>query len=194
MRSFDGLNLTWETLEGLVKHNGPLLTVGDGKRRRKARPFRNRSSPIVRSRTLSLRPTPRVEAQIAALADDIAYNNHDIDDGYRAGLFTFDELAEVPLAGRALADVRRRLIPASTDAPAALRGEPPPDHRHDRGCGRGDGSCGSIGLRPQNADEVRACRIRGRRLFAKPCSSELGGLAGVPCRARLSASPHRAAS
>ena len=55
---------------------------------------------------LALDTFASVEAQLAALADDIAYNNHDVDDGYRAGLFTFAELAEVPLAGRALAEVR----------------------------------------------------------------------------------------
>jgi dGTPase len=97
---FDGLNLAWETLEGLVKHNGPLL-------------LREGNAPIpppifdycVRQ-DLALDTYASVEAQLAALADDIAYNNHDVDDGYRAGLFTFAELAEVPLAGRALAEVR----------------------------------------------------------------------------------------
>ena len=97
---FDGLNLTWETLEGLVKHNGPLL----GRRREAV--SRDRSSPIARGRTSSLRTYASVEAQAASLADDIAYNNHDIDDGYRAGFFTFDELAEVEIAGRALAAAR----------------------------------------------------------------------------------------
>jgi dGTPase len=97
---FDGLNLAWETLEGLVKHNGPLL-------------LREGNAPIpppifdycVRQ-DLALDTYASVEAQLAALADDIAYNNHDVDDGYRAGLFNFAELAEVPLAGRALAEVR----------------------------------------------------------------------------------------
>ena len=97
---FDGLNLAWETLEGLVKHNGPLLL------REGNRPI---PPPIVDycvRQDLALDTFASVEAQLAALADDIAYNNHDVDDGYRAGLFTFAELAEVPLAGRALAEVR----------------------------------------------------------------------------------------
>jgi dGTPase len=97
---FDGLNLAWETLEGLVKHNGPLAG------RDVTRPV---PQPIVNYCTkqdLALDTYASIEAQLAALADDIAYNNHDVDDGYRAGLFTFAELAQVPLAGRALAEVR----------------------------------------------------------------------------------------
>ena len=96
---FDGLNLAWETLEGLVKHNGPL----------NAEAGRQVPQPILSycaKQDLALETYASVEAQLAALADDIAYNNHDVDDGYRAGLFTFAELAEVPLAGRALAEVR----------------------------------------------------------------------------------------
>ena len=96
---FDGLNLAWETLEGLVKHNGPLI----------AEAGRQVPQPILSycaKQDLALDTYPSVEAQLAALADDIAYNNHDVDDGYRAHLFTFAELAEVPLADRALAEVR----------------------------------------------------------------------------------------
>jgi dGTPase len=93
--SFDGLNLTWETLEGLVKHNGPLVAA-------------TVPAPIAdycRKQDLELSTYASLEAQLAALADDIAYNNHDVDDGYRAALFSLDELAEVPLAGRAVAEV-----------------------------------------------------------------------------------------
>jgi dGTPase len=97
---FDGLNLAWETLEGLVKHNGPLL-AGEN-----TRPIPRPIVEYCRRHDLALDTYASVEAQLAALADDIAYNNHDVDDGYRAGLFTFAELAEVPLAGRALAEVR----------------------------------------------------------------------------------------
>jgi dGTPase len=100
---FDGLNLTWEALEGLVKHNGPLMGANATK------PGREVPEPIfdycVRQ-DLELATFASVEAQAAALADDIAYNNHDIDDGYRAGLFSFAELAEVPIAARALDEVR----------------------------------------------------------------------------------------
>jgi dGTPase len=96
---FDGLNLAWETLEGLVKHNGP-LTANVG------RPVPQPILSYCAKQDLALETYPSVEAQLAALADDIAYNNHDVDDGYRAHLFTFAELAEVPIAGRALSEVR----------------------------------------------------------------------------------------
>jgi dGTPase len=85
---FDGINLTWETLEGLVKHNGPILG--------------NIPGPIAGFDArwpLELTRWPGLEAQIAALADDIAYINHDIDDGLRAGLFAIGDLAGAPLAG-----------------------------------------------------------------------------------------------
>jgi dGTPase len=98
---FDGLNLAWETLEGLVKHNGPLAA------RDASRPVPRPIIDYCRRQDLALETFASVEAQLAALADDIAYNNHDVDDGYRAGFFTFAELGEVPLAGRALAEVRR---------------------------------------------------------------------------------------
>lgn len=95
--SFDGLNLTFETLEGLVKHNGPLL----GGRHPVPEPV----LAYCAKQNLDLGTYASVEAQVAALADDIAYNNHDVDDGYRADCFTFAELAEVPIAGRLLAQV-----------------------------------------------------------------------------------------
>ena len=96
---FDGLNLTWETLEGMVKHNGPL--VGKGKP-----PLPRVIAEYVRLHDLELGTWASAEAQVAALADDIAYNNHDIDDGLRAGLFSVDDLADVPLAGPVFAEVR----------------------------------------------------------------------------------------
>ena len=85
---FDGLNLTWETLEGLVKHNGPI----EG----------NAPPTILKLSNefdLELGEYSSLEAQIASISDDIAYNNHDIDDGLRAGFFTFNELRELPLIG-----------------------------------------------------------------------------------------------
>ncbi|MEM7192401.1 MAG: deoxyguanosinetriphosphate triphosphohydrolase [Pseudomonadota bacterium] len=91
---FDGLNLTWETLEGLVKHNGPLETADT--------PIPEPILEYCQMHDLELGSYASIEAQIAALADDIAYNAHDIDDGYRAGCFTFEELASIPLAGRYL--------------------------------------------------------------------------------------------
>jgi dGTPase len=100
---FDGLNLTWETLEGLVKHNGPLTGP------KAVKPGRPVPEPVLAycaKQDLELATFASVEAQAAALADDIAYNNHDIDDGFRAGFFSFAELAEVPIAERTLAEVR----------------------------------------------------------------------------------------
>jgi dGTPase len=99
---FDGLNLTWETLEGLVKHNGPLT----GLHALEGGPVPEPIREYCAEQDLELATFASVEAQAAALADDIAYNNHDIDDGYRAGFFTFAELAQVPIAARALDDVR----------------------------------------------------------------------------------------
>ncbi len=94
---FDGLNLTWETLEGIAKHNGPL-----------AAPLPPSIAEYDRRHALDLDTWPGPEAQVAALADDIAYNNHDIDDGLRAGLFTVADLAAVPLVGAVFAEVEAR--------------------------------------------------------------------------------------
>jgi dGTPase len=96
---FDGLNLTWETLEGIIKHNGP-VTEKLGKPSWKA------ISKYDAEYKLGLNTWASAEAQVAALADDIAYNNHDVDDGVEAGLFTLDELMDVPLIGPILAAVR----------------------------------------------------------------------------------------
>ena len=90
---FDGLNLTWEALEGTVKHNGPLRGTGI------ERPVPPTIAEYDRCHPLALDTFPGAEAQVAALADDIAYNNHDIDDGLRAGLFAVPDLADVPLVG-----------------------------------------------------------------------------------------------
>ena len=101
--AFDGLNLTWETLEGLVKHNGPLLNEEGwpiGKYRESGLPLAIRQ--YVRRHDLELASWPSAEAQVAAIADDIAYNAHDIDDGLRAGLIELIDLGDLPLAGEAL--------------------------------------------------------------------------------------------
>ena len=100
--SFDGLNLTWECLEGVVKHNGPLLPRATGAPPLPAT-IADYSSRLC---DLELTDWSSAEAQVAALADDIAYNNHDIDDGLRAGLFTVDEVSEVTLVGPVFATVR----------------------------------------------------------------------------------------
>ncbi|UVC10842.1 deoxyguanosinetriphosphate triphosphohydrolase [Rhizobium sp. TH2] len=94
---FDGLNLTWESLEGLVKHNGPLLDAeGEGTRGEVPLPILEYND----RHDLELASHASLEAQVAAIADDIAYNTHDIDDGLRSGYLTFEMLEDVPfLAG-----------------------------------------------------------------------------------------------
>src|SRR5207248_2640009 len=99
---FDGLNLSWEALEGTVKHNGPLLGHSN------ERPVPPSIAKYDRRHPLDLGTFPGPEAQVAALADDIAYNNHDIDDGLHAGLFAVADLAEVPLVGPVFDEVARR--------------------------------------------------------------------------------------
>lgn len=97
---FDGLNLTWETLEGLAKHNGPLIAeagISDGL------PWA--VAEYDEQQDLELHTQPGMEAQIAALADDIAYNTHDVDDGLRAGLFDVKDLADLPLVGPVISEV-----------------------------------------------------------------------------------------
>ncbi len=106
--AFDGLNLTWETLEGLVKHNGP-LTDRDGKPHAR---YRKHGVPetirnYMRLQDLQLWSFAGVEAQAAAFADDIAYDAHDIDDGLRAELFSLDEIAAVALPGTIIAGIRK---------------------------------------------------------------------------------------
>jgi dGTPase len=105
--TFDGLNLTWETLEGLVKHNGPLIDRNGaplGRYRTQGVPETIRD--YVRRQDLQLWSFPGVEAQVAAFADDIAYDAHDIDDGLRADLFRLDDIAAVALPGEIIASIR----------------------------------------------------------------------------------------
>ncbi len=146
-RDFDGLNLTWETLEGLAKHNGPL--AGNS-----AHPVRKVCRSIESWRDLDLRSWPSGEAQVAAIADDIAYLTHDVDDGLRAGLLTLSDLAGLPFVGpfaeeaerdgrreefgRAIFEVTRRMITAlirDVVSESRLR---------------------LAALKPQSADDVRA--------------------------------------
>ena len=94
---FDGLNLTWETLEGIVKHNGPLTG---------ALPFG--IAEFDARFPLELSSHASLEAQVAAVSDDIAYNAHDIDDGLRAGLFTVDDLKVMPLTATLIAEIDAR--------------------------------------------------------------------------------------
>ena len=96
---FPGLNLTWETLEGVIKHNGPV-------RAKLKEPSWAAIGAYDEGYDLGLSTFASAEAQVAALADDIAYNNHDVDDGVQAGLFRIGDLLEVPLIGSALRAAR----------------------------------------------------------------------------------------
>ena len=97
--AWDGLNLTWETLEGIVKHNGPVS-------QHMAEPSWKAIADFNEQWDLCPGGFASLEAQCAAIADDIAYNNHDVDDGLRAGLFSIDDLIDVPMIGPALKSVR----------------------------------------------------------------------------------------
>lgn len=102
---YDGINLTWETLEGLVKHNGPLVNAG-GEGVKGLVPL-----PILEYcelQDLEIGSYASLEAQMAAIADDIAYNTHDIDDGLRAGYLSFEMLEEVPFLSKLMAEVRAK--------------------------------------------------------------------------------------
>ncbi len=100
---FDGLNLSWEALEGLAKHNGPIAAPTWA--------LAEANSAF----DLELERWPSLEAQVAAVADDVAYDNHDIDDGLRAGLLDLDELIHVPIVKRHWTDIERRHPGLSTD-------------------------------------------------------------------------------
>lgn len=111
---FDGLNLTWESLEGIAKHNGPLVKrtpasiLGKILNRAQSPNLPRAITEYNARHDLQLDTFPGGEAQVAAMADDIAYNNHDIDDGLRAGLFTVEQLDEVEAVGKLFRDVRAR--------------------------------------------------------------------------------------
>jgi len=106
---FDGLNLTWETLEGMAKHNGPVIGPHASGSHSVADPSQ---MPYALAEfnarfDLELHTHASAEAQVAAVADDVAYNHHDLHDGLRAGLFTDSDLMELPVTGPAFAEVDR---------------------------------------------------------------------------------------
>src|SRR6266702_1437998 len=101
---FDGLNLTWESLEGVVKHNGPL-----------AGGIPAAIAEFSRSYDLELWSYASLEAQVPAIADDIAYDAHDIDDGLRAGLFRVDDLKVMPLTEEMIAEIARHYTELDDD-------------------------------------------------------------------------------
>ncbi|GAB4518758.1 MAG: deoxyguanosinetriphosphate triphosphohydrolase [Amphiplicatus sp.] len=164
--AFDGLNLTWETLEGVVKHNGPL--VGQG-----LAPLPAAIAEYAASHDLWLDSYAGLEAQAAAIADDIAYNNHDVDDGLRAGLFSFEAARDLPLVGPALArvgkdypDAPREILIA--EAVSHLIGQMVLDVAAET-------SARLDALKPAHADDVRRA---GRRMvdFSEPMREKLAGL------------------
>lgn len=154
----DGLNLTWETLEGILKHNGPLIdSLGEPVGRYREEGLPPGLDEIEASGNLMLDTHASLEAQVAAIADDIAYNAHDIDDAARAGLLTVADLVDVPLVGpiaaevldlwpdaeryRQIHEVQRRLITRTIEAvihesAARIAEVGPSDADAVRRCGR----------------------------------------------------------
>jgi len=102
---FDGLNLTWETLEGIAKHNGPV--IGPNADAKHAGPLPYALAEVNAQWDLDLHTHASAEAQVAAIADDVAYSHHDLHDGLRSGLFTEADLMELPVTGPAFEDVDR---------------------------------------------------------------------------------------
>jgi dGTPase len=100
---FDGLNLTWESLEGIAKHNGPV--TGPNADAKHAGPLPYALAEVNEAWDLDLHTHASAEAQVAAIADDVAYSHHDLHDGLRSGLFDEDDLMELPVTGPAFAEV-----------------------------------------------------------------------------------------
>jgi dGTPase len=102
---FDGLNLTWESLEGIAKHNGPV--VGPNADKKHEGPLPYALAEVNAAWDLELATHASAEAQVAAIADDVAYSHHDLHDGLRSGLFSEDDLMELPVTGPAFEEVDR---------------------------------------------------------------------------------------
>ena len=163
---FDGLNLTWETLEGVVKHNGPVA-------HRLAEPAFRAVADYAADFDLEFDTFASAEAQVAALADDIAYNNHDVDDGLQAGLFTLADISDVPLIGpilmgarRAYPDLDDRLL--RLEAVRRMIGAMVEDVLAETGRRAAE-------LRPGSAEAVRAAR-QALVAFSEPMARDLAEL------------------
>lgn len=102
---FDGLNLTWESLEGIAKHNGPVIGPNADKKHEGPLPYA--LAEVNAAWDLELHTHASAEAQVAAIADDVAYSHHDLHDGLRSGLFTEDDLMDLPVTGPAFEEVDR---------------------------------------------------------------------------------------
>ena len=175
---YDGLNLTWESLEGAVKHNGPLAgPLAEARARDKghvhAPPLPAALAEYAERQDLWLHTYPSLEAQCAAISDDIAYNNHDTDDGLRAGLFGVAEAADVPLIGEALHAARAAYPDAPEDlivaeAVSALIGQMVRDVL-------GEARARLAELDPRSADDVRMAR-RPMVAFSDALEPQVTGL------------------
>ena len=165
---FDGLNLTWESLEGIAKHNGPL--TGPNADEKHAGPLPYALAEVNAAWDLELHTHASAEAQVAAIADDVAYSHHDLHDGLRSGLFTEDDLMDLPVTGPAFVEVDR-LYPGLEK----MR------RRHEalrRVFGRMVEDVIAVAqgrlqaARPQSVDEIRAMGTTVIR-FSKPLYQEL---------------------
>jgi dGTPase len=165
---FDGLNLTWESLEGIAKHNGPV--TGPNADEKHAGPLPYALAEVNAEWDLELSTHASAEAQVAAISDDVAYSHHDLHDGLRSGLFTEADLMELPVTGPAFAEVDR-LYP----------GLDPMRRRHEalrRVFGRMVEDVIAVAqgrldaARPQSVEDIRAM---GRTIirFSKPLYQEL---------------------
>ena len=170
--AFDGLNLTWEALEGLAKHNGPL----------------HRPPAYIAEydaqHPLELHTYASAEAQVAAMADDIAYHSHDLDDGMRAGLFGPDDIAHLPVVGASLVLARR----SSLDVPPArLRHETIRRVINSFVTDLTTESRRRIkALDPADADAIRRA-ARGETVLAPPVAARLADRLRAPSRPELTA-------
>ena len=151
MSAFPGLNLSWEVLEGLAKHNGPVTEPGWA------------LAELDADFPLDLARWPSLEAQVAALADDIAYDNHDIDDGLRSGFLALDELLELDFVAADLARGRAPLPRPAARGAAARAGA-----RADRGDGQRRARRPRAPTSPASARSTTCARPGGRSAAFSP--------------------------